>query len=58
MRRVRAARKCLEKFDPQYQQLKEEAKRRESTVELQEQAEFIPKPLRGVWAVPIGGGLL
>ena len=39
MRRVRAARKFLEKFDLQYQQLKEEAKRRERTVELQEQAE-------------------
>ena len=72
MRRVRAARKFLEKFDPQYQQLKEEAKSRERIVELQEQAEVFapislrrsgvmrnyPKSLRGVWAVPIGGGLL
>ena len=71
MRRVRAARKFLEKFDPQYQQLEEEAERRERTVELQEQAEVFaqvsflskwgdqegvhPKSLRGVWAVPIGG---
>ena len=39
MRRVRAARKFLEKFDPQYQQWKEEAKRKERTVDLQEQAE-------------------
>ena len=69
---VRAARKFLEKFDPQYQQLNEKMKKR--TVELQEQAEvfaqvscrrsgvirneFHPRSLRGVWAVTFGGGLL
>ena len=43
---VRAARKFLEKFDPQYQQLKEEAKRRERTVELQEQAEVFAQVMK------------
>ena len=71
MRRVRAARKFLEKFDPQYQQLN--VKRKERTVELQEQAEvfaqvsfcrsgvirneFIPSHCEE-FAVPFGGGLL
>ena len=36
---MRAARKFLEKFDLQYQQFEEEAKRKERTVEVQEQAE-------------------
>ena len=46
MWRARAARKFLEKFDPQYQQLKEEAKTRERTVELQEQAEVFAKVMK------------
>ena len=47
--RVRAARKFSEKFDPQYQQLKEEAKRRERTVELQEQAEVFAQVMKEPW---------
>ena len=36
----------LEKFDPQFQQLKEEAKRKERTVELQERAEVFAQVMK------------
>ena len=41
--KVKKAQKLLEKHDPQYQQWKEEAKKKERAVELQEQAEVLAK---------------
>ena len=41
--KVKEAQKLLEKHDPQYQQWKEEAKKKEKAVELQEQAEVLAK---------------
>ena len=43
---MRAAQIFLEKLNPQYQQLKEEAKRKERTVELQEHAEVFAQVLK------------
>ena len=42
-RKIKDAQKLLEKHDPQYQQWKEEAKRKERAVEMQEQAEVLAK---------------
>ena len=44
--RVKEAQKLLEKHDPQYQQWKEEAKKKERAVELQEQAEVLAKVVK------------
>ena len=41
--KIKDAQKLLEKHDPQYQQWKEEAKRKERAVEMQEQAEVLAK---------------
>ena len=44
--RVKEAQKLLEKYDPQCQQWKEEAKKKERAVELQEQAEVLAKVMK------------
>ena len=44
--KVKKAQKLLEKHDPQYQQWKEEAKKKERAVELQEQAEVLAKVMK------------
>ena len=44
--KVKEAQKLLEKHDPQYQQWKEEAKKKERAVELQEQAEVLAKVVK------------
>ena len=44
--KVKEAQKLLEKYDPQYQQWKEEAKKKERAVELQEQAEVLAKVVK------------
>ena len=44
--KVKEAQKLLEKYDPQYQQWKEEAKKKERAVELQEQAEVLAKVMK------------
>ena len=43
---MKEAQKLLEKHDPQYQQWKEEAKKKERAVELQEQAEVLAKVMK------------
>ena len=43
---LKEAQKLLEKHDPQYQQWKEEAKKKERDVELQEQAEVLAKAMK------------
>ena len=44
--KVKEAQKVLEKYDPQYQQWKEEAKKKEGAVELQEQAEVLANVMK------------
>ena len=44
--KVKKAQKLLEKHDPQHQQWKEEAKKKERAVELQEQAEVLDKVMK------------
>ena len=44
--KVKEAQKLLENHDPQYQQWKEEAKKKERAVELQEQAEVLAKAMK------------
>ena len=43
---MKEAQKFLEKHDPQYQQWKEEAKKKERVVELQEQAKVLAKVMK------------